>query len=462
MKIVKILNCKNSLILGLLFVVTFFPILMIMPNAHAELSIIKNENNSLVFEDLNKKTTTTNTTTNATLENDLDNKTIFTQEGVSQITQLNDTEIGNNNSSIPFANSTQSAIPFANSTQSAIPFANSTQSAIPFANSTQNKESGQSHPEVLATQGNVTIQDSKNSDFTSPTVSYIENEGSQRTPLNYENNYRGFNSNEDDNSESRDKNVEINPEIREEKKIEEDSKDAETNEEIEEDSKEAETNEEIEEDSKDAENNEKIEEDSKDAETNEEIEEDSKDAETNEEIEEDSKDAETNDNILKDNYKLVNSIPTQNENENKIKGAPVDNENKKLLSQFTQVNSSSVMPELHIQSEKSNSTFNDNKLVANAGLDQILNNEARIVLDASSSFSSNGNISNFLWKQLGDTKEKIAPSNSMIYSFPTPDEIEENPLEFELTVMDKNGQKASDTVKIMLADENYLEDRDTD
>src|SRR5215218_9335618 len=389
MKIVKILNCKNSLILGLLFVVTFFPILMIMPNAHAELSIIKNENNSLVFEDLNKKTTTTNTTTNATLENDLDNKTIFTQEGVSQITQLNDTEIGNNNSSIPFANSTQSAIPFANSTQSsipfanstqsaipfanstqsaipfanstqsaipfanstqsAIPFANSTQSAIPFANSTQNKESGQSHPEVVATQGYVTIQDSKNSDFTSPTVSYIENEGSQRTTLNYENNYRGFNSNEDDNSESRDKNVEINPEIREEKKIEEDSKDAETNEEIEEDSK---------------------------------------DAETNEEIEEDSKDAETNENILKDNYKLVNSIPTQNENENKIKGAPVDNENKKLLSQFTQVNSSSVMPELHIQSEKSNSTFNDNKLVANAGLDQILNNEARIVLDASSSFSS--------------------------------------------------------------------------
>src|SRR5215211_382465 len=287
MKIVKILNCKNSLILGLLFVVTFFPILRIMPNAHAELSIIKNENNSLVFEDLNKKTTTTNTNTNATLENDLDNKTIFTQEGVSQITQLNDTEIGNNNSSIPFANSTQSAIPFANSTQSAIPFANSTQSAIPFANSTQsaipfanstqNKESGQSHPEVVATQGNVTIQDSKNSDFTSPTVSYIENEGSQRTPLNYENNYRGFNSNEDDNSESRDKNVEIHPEIREEKKIEEDSKDAETNEEIEEDSKDAETNEEIEEDSKDAETNEEIEEDSKDAETNEEIEEDSKD-----------------------------------------------------------------------------------------------------------------------------------------------------------------------------------------
>ena len=64
MKIVKFLNCKNSLILGLLFVVTLFPILMIMPNANGELSIIKNENNSSEFEKLNK---TTITTTNATL-----------------------------------------------------------------------------------------------------------------------------------------------------------------------------------------------------------------------------------------------------------------------------------------------------------------------------------------------------------------------------------------------------------
>lgn len=80
MKIVKILNCKNSLILGLLFVVTLFPILMIMQNANGELSIIKNKNNLSEFENLNK---TTITTSNATLENNIDNKTILIQEDIS-------------------------------------------------------------------------------------------------------------------------------------------------------------------------------------------------------------------------------------------------------------------------------------------------------------------------------------------------------------------------------------------
>ncbi len=158
----------------------------------------------------------------------------------------------------------------------------------------------------------------------------------------------------------------------------------------------------------------------------------------------------------------MNSIASQKENDNKIKGAPVDNENKKLLSRFTEVNSSLAIPELQIQSDISNSSFKDSKLIANAGLDKILTNETRIVLDASSSFSSNGNISNFLWKQLGDTEEKISPSNSMIYSFPIPEEIEENPLEFELTVIDKHGQKASDTVKISLGNENEKEENDID
>ena len=419
MKIVKILNCKHSLILGLLFVVTFFPILMIIQNAHSELSIIQNENNSSVFENLNE--TTTNTTTTNAILNNLDNKTVLIQEDILQSTQMGNPDVGNNNSSISFDNSTQ------------------------------NKQSGQSHPEVVATQENVTVQ-IKNSDLQSPIVSYIENEGSQLTPLNYENNNRGFNSNDDDNSESRDSETSSNDDDIKEifesnsnyndylvmlKKMKEDvvlNKEGESriNEEIQKDNLEIET------------------------ETNE----DNKEAETIEEVEEDNKEAETNDNILNDNYKIVKSIPSQKENENKIKGAPVDNENKKLLSQFNQGNSSSVIPDLQIQSEKS--IPKDSKLVANAGLDQILKNETRIVLDASSSFSSNGNITNILWKQLGETEEKISPSNSMIYSFPIPDEVEENPLEFELTVMDKNGQKASDTIKILLTDENYLENNDND
>src|SRR5918996_498719 len=101
MKIVKILNCKHSLILGLLFVVTFFPILMIIQNAHSELSIIQNENNSSVFENLNETTTNT-TTTNAILENNLDNKTVLIQEDILQTTQRGNSDVGNNNSSISF------------------------------------------------------------------------------------------------------------------------------------------------------------------------------------------------------------------------------------------------------------------------------------------------------------------------------------------------------------------------
>src|SRR5687768_17189591 len=101
MKIVKILICKNSLILGLFFVVTLFHLLMIMPNAYAEILFLKNENNSSVFGNLNKTTTTT---TNATLENNIDNKSILIQEDVSQITQMNDTGVGNNNSSISIDN----------------------------------------------------------------------------------------------------------------------------------------------------------------------------------------------------------------------------------------------------------------------------------------------------------------------------------------------------------------------
>ena len=397
MKIVKILICKNSLILGLFFVVTLFHLLMIMPNAYAEILFLKNENNSSVFGNLNKTTTTT---TNATLENNIDNKSILIQEDVSQITQMNDTGVGNNNSSISIDNLIQEDV--SQITQMNDTGVGNNNSSISFDNSTHNKESGQLQPEIVATQGNVTIQDIKNLDLWPSTVTYLENEGSKLIPLNYENNYRGISSNEDENSESRDRSSE------------------------------------------------------RDTEINKEVE------EVEEEEQENSKDEETTDNVLQDNYKVVNSIASQNENGNKIKGTPVDNENKKLLSQFTEVNSSLDIPELQIQSEISNSSFKDSKLIANAGLDKILTNETRIVLDASSSFSSNGNISDFLWKQLGNTEEKISPSNSMIYSFPIPEEIEENPLEFELTVMDQNGQKSSDTVKISLADENEKEEEDID
>ena len=136
---------------------------------------------------------------------------------------MDNPEVGKNNSSISFDNSTQNN----NFTQN--------------NNSTQNKESGQIHTDVVASQGNLTIQGIKNSELRPPTVSDIENEGSELSPLKYENNYRGVSSNEDNNSESRDRDSEIDKEIKEEKELEEDNKDAETIEEVEEDNKEAES-----------------------------------------------------------------------------------------------------------------------------------------------------------------------------------------------------------------------------
>ena len=171
-----------------------------------------------------------------------------------------------------------------------------------------------------------------------------------------------------------------------------------------------------------------------------------------------SKETLSDEDKANEDFKTVNSILKEKE-ENKIKGAPVDNENKKLLSLFSKVNPLEVQ-KLKMQSQ--NPQDKQNKIIANAGLDQILNKNGRIVLDASSSFSSNGNISNYLWKQLGDSKEKISQSNSKIYSFPMPEEIDENPLVFQLTVQDNSGQKASDTVKILLQDKDNDEDDDED
>jgi hypothetical protein len=42
----------------------------------------------------------------------------------------------------------------------------------------------------------------------------------------------------------------------------------------------------------------------------------------------------------------------------------------------------------------------------------------------------------------------------MIYSFPIPEGLEENSLEFKLIVMDEKGQIDTDTVNFLINDEN--------
>jgi hypothetical protein len=134
-------------------------------------------------------------------------------------------------------------------------------------------------------------------------------------------------------------------------------------------------------------------------------------------------------------------------------GNSIDNENDKLISQFSELNSS-LIPNLQIQTDDSNSKTKDRKPIANAGLDQVITSNQNIVLDASASFDTEGKISSYLWKQIGNVEGKINPSNSMIYSFPIPEGLEENSLKFMLIVMDKKGQIDTDTINFLINHEN--------
>ncbi|HET7642704.1 MAG TPA: hypothetical protein VFK40_04285 [Nitrososphaeraceae archaeon] len=287
-----------------------------------------------------------------------------------------------------------------------------------FNNITTSTGTNSSKANDMLSNSNPTLE-TKNLKNEIPIVSYIENEGQQQTHA----------TQSDDNleKEQRDKSMSVKDIVEEEEGEEQDTNDVRPVEDI--------------------------------VEEEEGEEQDTNDVRPVEDIE-GSKDTLPDKDKANEDFKSVNSILKENK-ENKIKGAPVDNENKKLLSLFSKVNPLEVQ-KLKMQSQNVNPQDKQNKIIANAGLDQILNKNGRIVLDASSSFSSNGNISNYLWEQLGKSKEKISQSNSKIYSLPVPEEIDENPLVFQLTVQDYSGQKASDTVKILIQDKDNDEDDDKD
>ena len=157
-------------------------------------------------------------------------------------------------------------------------------------------------------------------------------------------------------------------------------------------------------------------------------------------------------------YKKSNVVSNNELIGNKTIGNSIDNENDKLISQFSELNSS-VIPNLQIQIDDSNSKTNDRKPIANAGLDQVITTDQNIVLDASASFDPEGKISSYLWKQTGNSEGKIKSSNSMIYSFPIPEGLEEKSLEFKLIVVDEKGQKDTDTINFLLNQENDEESK---
>jgi hypothetical protein len=177
---IGVLYYGNSILLGLVFVVSLFSFLIIIQsNAYGELSFIKLENNSSTIENITQ--TSQDIGNDTTIDGNfsdinLDNQTSLLQNDSISITQLNETLIENNNSSIASKNST-----------------------LPM-------ELPLSDANVTSTTGNVTIQADTSSNKKTPSVSYIENEGSQYSSMNYEDNYKESNSNGDNNYDSRDNN----------------------------------------------------------------------------------------------------------------------------------------------------------------------------------------------------------------------------------------------------------------
>ncbi|MCJ7636998.1 MAG: PKD domain-containing protein, partial [Nitrososphaeraceae archaeon] len=141
---------------------------------------------------------------------------------------------------------------------------------------------------------------------------------------------------------------------------------------------------------------------------------------------------------------------------NKTIGNSIDNENNKLISQFSELNSS-FRSDLQIPSVEANSKLEDRKPIANAGLDQVIMSDQNIVLDASASFDPEGKMSSYLWKPIENSEDNPNTSNSMIYSFPIPEDLEGNTLEFKLIVMEKNGQEDTDTIKFLINEKDEEE-----
>ena len=419
MKLVKIDTCKNLFCI-LLFFVTFFSIIVLFSNAYGEPVNVNSLSNSSHVQDLNK---TTNS--HSLSENIIDNKKAnqLTEKFFAQIKQINDTK------------AVIEVFP------------------ITFNGAVIKNDTNSSQSDLLSLHKNDTFKEVNNTGFLPPpppTISHIENEidpmdatnfvlkyiENERVPMNATN----FVLKDNDRNAS------------EEEDDDESSRNASEEEDDDESSRNASEEEDDDESSRNASEEEDDDESSRNASEEEDDDESSRNASEEEDDDESSRNA-SEENTREFYFKKSNVVSNNKLIGNKTIGNSIDNENDKLISQFSELNSS-IIPNLQIQIDDSNSKTNDRKPIANAGLDQVITTNQNIVLDASASFDPEGKISSYLWKQTGTSEGKIKSSNSMIYSFPIPEGLEEKSLEFKLIVMDEKGQKDTDTINFLLNQEN--------
>jgi hypothetical protein len=192
------------------------------------------------------------------------------------------------------------------------------------------------------------------------------------------------------------------------------------------------------------------------------------DIDTSDEEERDSRDfaddsKENHSNIDDKNQSIITE--KSNQGFKKIEEEVIENENSRLISEASQKEqiSSDILP----ANINSKNKFHEHEiLIANAGLDQSISKEERIVLDASNSFSKDNSITGFNWELIGDSIIEIDPSNLEVYTIDVPNHMKGKTLEFQLTVTNDDGLTDSDTVKVLINDEqdddNDEQDDDND
>src|SRR5829696_7098720 len=377
MKLVKIDTCKNLFCI-LLFFVTLFSIIVLFSNAYGEpvnVNSLSNSSHSSHVQDLNK---TTNSHSHS--ENIIDNKKAnqLTEKYFAQIKQINDTK------------AIIEVFP------------------ITFDGALINNDTNSSQFNLLSLHKNDTFQEVNNTEFLPPPpplISYIENEGDPMNATNFlfKDSVRNASEEEDEDESSRN--------ASEEEDEDESSRNASEEEDEDESSRNASEEEDEDESSRNASEEEDEDESSRNASEEENEDESSRNASEEEDEDESSRNA-SEENTRAFYYKKSNVVSNNELIGNKTIGNSIDNENDKLISQFSELNSS-VIPNLQIQIDDSNSKTNDRKPIANAGLDQVITTDQNIVLDASASFDPEGKISSYLWKQTGNSEGKIKSSNSM-------------------------------------------------
>lgn len=87
--------------------------------------------------------------------------------------------------------------------------------------------------------------------------------------------------------------------------------------------------------------------------------------------------------------------------------------------------------------------------IANAGADQIVNEDEIVTLDGSASSSPDGTITNYIWQQVSGVSVALNNATTSSPSFTAPEVLGSESLVFSLQVSDSNGQTSiSDTVSV--------------